>query len=173
MKKMLPEGAVRQKMMMEGIPSAEIDDFFTAKVKVAPASPVITKFGDGSGSLEDRLLKFERLQRLLNEAALLPPAPTSNLLLTVFDERLVRYEKMFRMLQDAATVRRKMMSQGCTAPEVDKFFRIVQSTSSSISKESEDMGECYYSVALCIILHLYLFPCKDLYSIILIFECVF
>jgi hypothetical protein len=44
MKKMLPEGAVRQKMMQEGIPDAEIEAFFNGTLgdtaaPTAPAAP--------------------------------------------------------------------------------------------------------------------------------------
>ena len=144
MRKLLPEGAVRQKMTMEGFSKEEIDGFFHEKPKAvekAPSQPVEEKSSGLGTTLEQRLAKFERLQRLLNEAALLPPAPTTSGLSSVFDERLIRYEKMFRMLQDVATVRRKMMAQGCTAAEVDKFFCIVQSAPSSTGRqEEEDQG---------------------------------
>lgn len=144
MRKLLPVGAVRQKMTMEGFSNEEIDGFFSEKPKATetvPSSHSVEQKSSGVGAtLEGRLAKFERLQRLLNEAALLPPAPTTNSLSTVFDERLIRYEKMFRMLQDVATVRRKMMAQGCTAAEVDKFFHLVQSTSTSAGPQEEDQG---------------------------------
>eukprot|EP01037_Dinobryon_pediforme_P028229 gene28229-31410_t len=89
---------------------AEIDEFFSEKkikVEVVQSQSVPGK----PETLEDRLAKFERLQKLLTEAALLPPAPTTNNLLTVFDERLSRYEKMYKMLQDTSTVRRKMIAE--------------------------------------------------------------
>lgn len=143
MKKLLPEGAVRQKMTMEGIPAAEIEDFLAGKTK-KPEPPVdssmpSTSTKKGGSLLEERVAKFERLQKLLLEAALLPPSPTTNALLTVFDERLARYEKMYRMLHDDAAVRRKMVAQGCTAAEVEKFFQIIHSASISPTNSTAEV----------------------------------
>ena len=147
MKKLLPEGAVRHKMVGDGLSAKEIDEFFSekkTKVEVVQSQSVPGK----PEALEDRLAKFERLQKLLTEAALLPPAPTTNNLLTVFDERLSRYEKMYKMLQDTSTVRRKMIAEGCIAAEVDKFFRIIQSSASGKEEEQASNNLIFHRVEM-------------------------
>jgi hypothetical protein len=52
MKKMLPEGAVRQKMMAEGFSDSEIDDFFAGKIGMiaAPAGAPAVGGGDGGAA---------------------------------------------------------------------------------------------------------------------------
>jgi hypothetical protein len=93
MKKMLPEGAVRQKMSLEGISEAEIDDFF-------------------NGTLNPPL-----------SSASAPPSAAP-------DPRFEKYEKMRKMLPEGA-VRQKMTAEGFSNDEIDRFFSAALSASTS------------------------------------------
>jgi hypothetical protein len=120
MKSMLPSGAVRQKMTMDGIPDADIDAFLGEDDDSggggggggggagagAPPPPGPPSGGGGGG---------------------IPPPPS---LATAEgdasfsgsgDPRYAKYDKMRQMLPEGA-VRQKMMLEGFTETEMDKYF---------------------------------------------------
>jgi chaperonin cofactor prefoldin len=147
MKKMLPEGAVRQKMNLEGISAEEIDAFFhgTLGQSAAPAPPAQAA---AAGVVDPRYEKFEKMKKMLPEgavrqkmnlegftpeeidnfmagkvpmiggggAAAPPAAPAAPL-----DPRFEKFDKMRKMLPEGA-VRQKMSLEGFTPEEIDKFF---------------------------------------------------
>jgi hypothetical protein len=103
MKKMLPEGAVRHKMMQEGIPDAEIEAFFngTLGAAAAPAAPAAPG---------QHFLSFV----CFNKA-------TSSLWCAAMDPKFEKYAKMKKMLPEGA-VRQKMMQEGISDAEIEAFF---------------------------------------------------
>jgi hypothetical protein len=144
MKKMLPEGAVRQKMNLEGISAEEIDAFFNGTLgqSAAPAPPPAA-----AAMVDPRYEKFEKMKKMLPEGAVRqkmnlegftpeeidnfmagkvpmvggggaapPPAPAAPL-----DPRFEKFDKMRKMLPEGA-VRQKMSLEGFTPEEIDKFF---------------------------------------------------
>lgn len=145
MKKMLPEGAVRQKMSLEGFTEAEIDGF----MKDGP--PMITSGGGGGGAApakDPRYEKFEKMKKMLPEGAVrqkmsldgfseqeidcfikgLPPPLSPALLKPAAarpqeDPKYEKYTKMLKMLPEGA-VRQKMTQDGISASEIDIFFGV-------------------------------------------------
>lgn len=146
MQKMLPEGAVRQKMMTEGFNSTEIDSFFAngPPMVTAAAPPAVSS----APVPDERYSKFVKMQKMLPEGAVrqkmasegftpaevdafftngppmiagaapAPPAPPAE---PVVDERYAKFVKMQKMLPEGA-VRQKMMTDGFSPGEIDNFF---------------------------------------------------
>jgi hypothetical protein len=149
MKRMLPEGAVRQKMMLEGFSDAEIDGFFDGTVgsssDVPPAAP--PSFAPkpiGPGTTDDRFAKFEKMRKMLPEGAvrqkMMIEGFTSDEIENFFcggtgsdstqsaitpipavDDRFAKYDKMRKMLPEGA-VRQKMQVDGISASDIEAFF---------------------------------------------------
>jgi hypothetical protein len=149
MQKMLPEGAVRQKMTTDGFSPAEIDSFFTN------GPPMVSGTGSGDASAatvavapapDARYEKYVKMQKMLPEGAVRqkmatdgfsqaeidafiangPPlvggAPTAPAAAGgAVDERYAKYVKMQKMLPEGA-VRQKMTTDGFSAAEIDSFF---------------------------------------------------
>lgn len=146
MRKMLPEGAVRQKMMVEGIPEADIDAFFNGTLNTAAAAPPAPP---APAVVDERFAKFDKMRKMLPEGAVRqkmslegftqaeidgffsgapvaaaggapppPPAPAP-----VLDERFAKYSKMKTMLPEGA-VRQKMTQDGFTPAEIDMLFGV-------------------------------------------------
>ena len=110
MQKMLPEGAVRQKMMTEGFNQTEIDNFFTngpPMVVAAPPAPASATPALGAA--------------LAAVGGVPPPPPATANAAPVPDERFAKFVKMQKMLPEGA-VRQKMMTEGFNQAEIDSFF---------------------------------------------------
>jgi len=135
MQAMLPEGAVRQRMMADGFVAAEIDDFFVDGPPPAGTARAVPAM---SPKKETTYLKMQQLlpegavrQKMtadgfspgqvyafFNKKTDTAGAPTPD---CVSDERLKKYVKMQRMLPEGA-IRQKMAVDGFTVAEVDGFF---------------------------------------------------
>lgn len=77
MKEMLPEGAVRQKMMSDGFSSLDIDSFMAGKpISLSPTSPA------GGGSVADMLASAPALKSVVPSA----PAAPVNKRMSIMDE---------------------------------------------------------------------------------------
>jgi len=147
MKKMLPEGAVRQKMAMEGFTQTEIDDFIAGKVPTAAVAPAAAPVAD------PRFEKFEKMKKMLPEGAVRQKMAIEGFSQTEIDDfmagkvptvagaapaaaavpsKFEKFEKMKKMLPEGA-VRQKMAMEGITQGEIDDFFagKISESSSSS------------------------------------------
>ena len=142
MRKMLPEGAVRQKMMTEGFTPDEIEAYFNGTLPAAAAAPVAV----APAALDERYIKYDKMRKMLPEGAVrqkmmqdgftpaeidafcadviitavtpasaLPPPPAP------VDPRFEKYDKMRKMLPEGA-VRQKMMTDGFKPDEIEKFF---------------------------------------------------
>lgn len=158
MRRMLPEGAVRQKMTVEGFTVAEIDAFFSNAPTATP--PAVTT-QVSSGQIDSRYEKFIKMRRMLPEGAVrqkmavegfspaeidaffndstgATPSPViDDQPQAPIDPRYEKFNKMRRMLPEGA-VRQKMAVEGFTAPEIDAFFNgaTVSSAVSAASVES-------------------------------------
>ena len=139
MKKMLPEGAVRQKMSLDGFTEDEIEGFFNGTLPAAaPAPPVAAP-----AAADPRFEKYEKMKKMLPEGAVrqkmsldgfteqeidgffngtLPaaaaPAPAAP---AAIDPKLEKFEKMRKMLPEGA-VRQKMQLEGISPDEIEAFF---------------------------------------------------
>ena len=96
MRKMLPEGAVRQKMEVDGISQADIDAYF----------------GGGAGGSE------ERTNSSSSSSSGTAPASTGGG--ANIDPRYEKFVKMMKMLPEGA-VRQKMSIEGFSDSEIDSF----------------------------------------------------
>eukprot|EP00981_Chlorochromonas_danica_P005143 scaffold1036_cov169-Ochromonas_danica.AAC.23 len=134
MKTMLPEGAVRQKMMVDGFSGVEIEAFFsgTPAVPSAPAPAAV---------VDERYAKYAKMKTMLPEGAVrqkmvvdgfseveieaffsgTPAVPSAPAPAAVVDERYAKYAKMKTMLPEGA-VRQKMVVDGFSEAEIDRFF---------------------------------------------------
>ncbi|RYH10495.1 hypothetical protein EON65_39375, partial [archaeon] len=71
MRKMLPEGAVRQKMMVDGFSETEIEAYFNEEIggstrgEGAPISPPLSS----APSMDERFARYERMRKMLPEGA--------------------------------------------------------------------------------------------------------
>jgi hypothetical protein len=70
MRKMLPEGAVRQKMALEGFTDAEIDRFFSTPLLPSAPAAVATAVAVPSAPSDDRYNTYEKMRKMLPEGAL-------------------------------------------------------------------------------------------------------
>jgi hypothetical protein len=148
MRKMLPEGAVRQKMALEGFTEAEIDSFITnGPPKAAAPAPA-----PAAAAVEERFEKFVKMRKMLPEGAVrqkmamegfteaeinlfiangppvagasastAPAAAPAAAKAPEFGERYTKFIKMKTMLPEGA-VRQKMAMEGFTPSEIDVFF---------------------------------------------------
>jgi hypothetical protein len=148
MRKMLPEGAVRQKMAIEGFTEAEIDSFITnGPPKAAAPTPA-----PAAAAVEERFEKFVKMRKMLPEGAVrqkmamegfteaeinlfiangppvaaasasaAPAAAPAAAKAPEFGERYTKFIKMKTMLPEGA-VRQKMAMEGFTPSEIDVFF---------------------------------------------------
>jgi hypothetical protein len=148
MRKMLPEGAVRQKMAIEGFTEAEIDAFITnGPPKAAAPAPA-----PAAAAVEERFEKFVKMRKMLPEGAVrqkmamegfteaeinlfiangppvaaasastAPAAAPAAAKAPEFGERYTKFIKMKTMLPEGA-VRQKMAMEGFTPSEIDVFF---------------------------------------------------
>jgi hypothetical protein len=159
MKKMLPEGAVRQKMQLDGFTAQEMDDFFAGKIPMVPSTgPAPTEAGAAAsaGPIPDpRYEKFEKMKKMLPEGAVRQkmqlegftpqeidafmegkplPASTSAAppaaAAAVVDPKFEKFEKMKKMLPEGA-VRQKMAMEGITPAEIDTFFGTASTTTTT------------------------------------------
>jgi hypothetical protein len=150
MKKMLPEGAVRQKMQLDGFTAQEMDDFFAGKIPMVPSSGSSAPAEAGAASSAEpipdpRYEKFEKMKKMLPEGAVRQkmqlegftpqeidafmegkPLPASTAAAppaaaAATDPKFEKFEKMKKMLPEGA-VRQKMAMEGITPAEIDKFF---------------------------------------------------
>lgn len=129
MQKLLPEGAVRQRMLADGFIPAEIDDFVVYGPPTGdcvPTAPIVSN---------ERKEKYLKMQQMLPEGAVRQKMAadglshgqvyafftTSTASDSPSDVRCVTYTKMKKMLPEGA-VRQKMAADGLTAVEVDAFF---------------------------------------------------
>eukprot|EP01040_Poterioochromonas_malhamensis_P011521 gene11521-12563_t len=150
MRKMLPEGAVRQKMNLEGISESEINAFFDGSLSAMLAKAAATPSSASavsSAPVDPRYEKFEKMKKMLPEGAVRQkmglegfseqeindffagkvgggapiPATPSSAPPSVVDPKFEKYEKMRKMLPEGA-VRQKMTQEGLTQTEIDAFF---------------------------------------------------
>lgn len=165
MKKMLPEGAVRQKMMLEGFNEAEIEGFFNGTVGYTTTNSTNganTNTNNNSNAVvaDERYAKFEKMKKMLPEGAVRQKMmlegfteteiegffngtiPTSannptNIAstATVVDERYVKYDKMRKMLPEGA-VRQKMQTDGFSAADIEAYFSGTTSNSSNTNTKT-------------------------------------
>jgi len=70
MRKMLPEGAVRQKMAIEGFNDAEIDRFFSTPLLPSAPAAVATAVVAPPAPSDDRYNTYEKMRKMLPEGAL-------------------------------------------------------------------------------------------------------
>jgi hypothetical protein len=70
MRKMLPEGAVRQKMALEGFNDAEIDRFFSTPLLPSAPAAVATAVVAPPAPSDDRYNTYEKMRKMLPEGAL-------------------------------------------------------------------------------------------------------
>lgn len=137
MKKMLPEGAVRQKMTVDGFSEEEIDAF------ISGAAPTVAGCASAPAQADPRYEKYSKMKKMLPEGAVRqkmtvdgfteeeidafmngavptvpggapPPPPTA-------DPRYEKYAKMKKMLPEGA-VRQKMSVDGFSDAEIDAFM---------------------------------------------------
>lgn len=135
MKKMLPEGAVRQKMQVDGFSESEIESFMTGTTPTAPAT--------AAPAVDPRFEKYEKMKKMLPEGAVRQKMQTDGFsadeiesfmsgkpMIAVAaassgpsadDLRFAKYEKMKKMLPEGA-VRQKMVADGFTESDINKFF---------------------------------------------------
>jgi predicted transcriptional regulator len=148
MRKMLPEGAVRQKMALEGFTEAEIDSFIAnGPPKAAAPAPA-----PAAAAVEERFEKFVKMRKMLPEGAVrqkmamegfteaeinlfiangppvaaasastAPAAAPAAEKAPECGERATKFIKMKTMLPEGA-VRQKMAMEGFTPSEIDVFF---------------------------------------------------
>jgi hypothetical protein len=142
MKKVLPEGAVRQKMSLEGFTEEEIDDFMSGKLRTDssaafPSAPT-------ESAIDPRFEKFLKMKKMLPEGAVrqkmslegfteeeinlffdgsltAKPLTAMPAAAPALDPRFGKYVKMKTMLPEGA-VRQKMSLEGFTQSEIDLFF---------------------------------------------------
>jgi hypothetical protein len=145
MQKMLPEGAVRQKMAVDGFTEAEISSFVTnGPPKVAAPAPAVPA-APAAAVVDERYEKYVKMQKMLPEGAVrqkmavdgfteaeissfvtngppkvAAPAPAAPAV-AVVDERYEKYVKMQKMLPEGA-VRQKMTVDGFTEAEISSFI---------------------------------------------------
>jgi hypothetical protein len=139
MRKMLPEGAVRQKMMGDGFEASEIDRYFSGELMTvaAPATVAAAPIAD------PRFEKYDKMRKMLPEGAVRQKMTGdgftaseidrffSGEVMTVTtvapataaapDPRFEKYDKMRKMLPEGA-VRQKMSGDGFTPAEIEGFF---------------------------------------------------
>ncbi len=159
MKKMLPEGAVRQKMSMEGIPDSEIDAFFAGTLGTTPTGPTPAPASTAPAAEDPRFEKFRKMQKMLPEGAVrqkmslegltpaeidvffgvtppasaAPAASASPPAIVLDPAKFEKFEKMKKMLPEGA-VRQKMAMEGITPAEIDVFFGVTPSASTASAK---------------------------------------
>ncbi len=148
MLKMLPEGAVRQKMMQEGCTEEEINNFFKGDVKVdaiVPKPQEVAPLAEPPlPPLDEKYIKYDKMLKMLPEGAVrqkmitdglkpaeidsffnrLNPTPlkkTSNPSPPILNEKFAKYDKMRSMLPEAA-VKQKMMQDGISPADIASFF---------------------------------------------------
>ena len=92
MLKMLPDNVVRHKMGSENLTTEEIDNFFSSLASTSSSAPS-------------------------DNATAVPSTPEK----TEVAEKFLKYEKMKKVLP-AANVRQKMVSDGCSAEEIDSYL---------------------------------------------------
>eukprot|EP01034_Spumella_vulgaris_P021864 gene21864-27939_t len=150
MKKMLPEGAVRQKMMTDKCTPDEIDQYFAGTIVrvTGGAAPVASAAPVDAGPVEDKFTKYDKMKKMLPEGAVrqkmmvdkippeeidqyfagtvvratsgaAPPVPAAGA--PPAEDKFTKYDKMKKMLPEGA-VRQKMMTDKCTAEEIDQYF---------------------------------------------------
>jgi hypothetical protein len=158
MQKMLPEGAVRQKMMVDGFTEAEIEGFFTNGPPTTTATPVPAA---APAVVDERFAKYVKMQKMLPEgavrqkmmvdgfteaeiegffsvgsasaAASTPAAGPKPPSLTPAEAiKFAKYEKMLKMLPEGA-VRQKMTSEEVAPEDIEKFFAVMNGAKSASS----------------------------------------
>lgn len=160
MRKMLPEGAVRQKMALEGFNDAEIDRFFsTPRLPSAPAA-VATAVVAPSAPSDDRYNTYEKMRKMLPEGALRQKMKVDGLSDADIDRffnashpsassvssqkkattslspaEAIKFSKYDKLLKKsgAEAVRLQMSADGLAEAEVDRFFAASTSTPTSTS----------------------------------------
>jgi hypothetical protein len=129
----LPEGAIRQKMVAEGLSVADIDAFFSGAPSVAPLAaddPKFAKFAKmkamnmPEGAIRQKMAveKFTpaEIDAFLTGSPL--PAPSNQLKISPDDPKFEMYLKMKKMNMPEGAIRQKMMANGLTSAEMDLFF---------------------------------------------------
>ncbi|KAJ1412827.1 P-loop containing nucleoside triphosphate hydrolase protein, partial [Ochromonadaceae sp. CCMP2298] len=147
MRRMLPEGAVRQKMMVDGFAQGDIDSFF-AGPEAPPAAPA----PESPVAEPDLYAKYRKMQSMLPEGAVrqkmmvdgfqqgdidaffgaestptttptpTAPTPTAPTPTPIPSTDLSKYQRMLRMMPEGA-VRHKMTADGFSQAQVDTFFQ--------------------------------------------------
>eukprot|EP01038_Epipyxis_sp_PR26KG_P007973 gene7973-10813_t len=153
MRKMLPEGAVRQKMMVEGFTSEEIDGYFNGNIVVIKPVETSTQAPIPAAVpvVDERYVKYDKMRKILPEGAVRQKmkadgfpdediekyfngengAPASTVTpAPVVDERYVKYDKMRKMLPEGA-VRQKMKTDGFSDDDIEKYFSSASNVGSS------------------------------------------
>jgi hypothetical protein len=140
MKKMLPEGAVRQKMLQDGFPETEIEAFFngppTPSVQPAAAAATMDPKYDKYVKMKKMLPEGAVRQKMMQEGISGPEidaffngtlagsgSPASAVSVVAVDPKYEKYVKMKKMLPEGA-VRQKMMQDGLTEADVEYFFKL-------------------------------------------------
>lgn len=153
----IPEGAIRQKMSLEGISSSDTDAFFAGTLSAA-ATTTPAAVSVPTASLDPRFEKFEKMKKSgipegairqkmsldglspsdidnFFSAAVASPSPSSSSLSSsppssapplLSNIKFAKYEKMMKMLPEGA-VRQKMMTDEISPAEIDTFFANMQS----------------------------------------------
>jgi hypothetical protein len=139
----LPEGAIRQKMMTEGIPAAEIDQFFSGPV---PASGPAASAPTAAAGEDPKFEKFRKMQKMsLPEGAIRQKMTTEGIATAEIDQffsgpvpsaaaapaaseqpaedpKFAKFRKMQTMHMPDGAIRQKMTSEGISVAEQDAFF---------------------------------------------------
>ena len=160
MRKMLPEGAVRQKMALEGLNDAEIDRFFSTPLLPSAPAAVATAVVAPSAPSDDRYNTYEKMRKMLPEGALRQKMkvdgfsdadidrffngshPSSSSVnsqkkatTSLSPAEAIKFSKYDKLLKKsgAEAVRLQMSADGLAEAEVDRFFAASTSTSTSTS----------------------------------------
>ena len=148
MRKMLPEGAVRQKMDFDGISQAEIDAYFGVSAQREEMNSTTSSSSKSDCSIDPRYEKFVKMMKMLPEGAVrqkmsienfseaeidyfiangAPAATDSNPVTSIpqvqgpVDPRYEKFVKMQKILPEGP-VRQKMSMEGFTDQEIDNFI---------------------------------------------------
>lgn len=161
MMKLLSEGAVKQKMTMDGFSTIEIDQFLTGKPAIDPIK-VTSRIGallpaavSGIGvplppNTDEKLEKYQKMMKILPEHAVRQKMAMDGFTIEHIDNfirnkgeststgdmgiaspKYEKYIKMLKMLPETA-VRQKMVMDGMPNSEIDQFF---------FAKNNESTGE--------------------------------
>ena len=153
MKAMLPEGAVRQKMTVDGCSPTSIDTFFASEPASSSAGPMTKALFSASHAANQRSAKYAKMQKLLPEGAVrqrmladginsaaIDAFFTANLgtnlqslVLTprVDANRLAKYVTMLKVFPEVV-VRQRMVADGFEAGFIDHFLATTTSTAMDI-----------------------------------------